>query len=64
MQCQVQGCPKTIPEKRVHTIGVGRVKTCSTECSRQYQKQTNAERTRNYWLRQEEAYRKERRHEK
>lgn len=63
MQCKVTGCPNRISPERAQRVGPSKVKTCSAQCSKQYQKQTNAERTRNYWARQEEAYRKEKHHE-
>ena len=55
MQCKVQGCPNPIAPERVQRVGAKKVKTCSTACSARYQKQTNAQRTRDYWKRQNEA---------
>lgn len=56
MQCKVTGCPNQIAPERVQRVGAKKVKTCSAACSAQYQKQTNAQRTRDYWERQEKAY--------
>ena len=44
--CRVKGCAAQISEERIRRVGAGRVKTCSTECSKRFDKQTQAERQR------------------